>query len=43
MHNAAITAAALAIIGAVVLWRIGPDWRAWIGLLAADVILRRTP
>lgn len=36
-------ATALTLAGAVVWWRLGPDWRAWIGLLAADVILRRTP
>ena len=43
MHNAAITAAALAVAGVVALWRIGPDWRAFAVAIAGDIILRRNP
>lgn len=33
----------LAVVGAVVWWRIGPEWRTHTLAIAGDIILRRNP
>ena len=36
-------ATALALVGAVVWWRIGPEWRTHALAITGDIILRREP
>ena len=36
-------ATALAVVGAVLWWRIGPEWRTHTLAIAGDIILRRNP
>lgn len=37
------TAALLTLVGAVVWWRIGPEWRTHTLAIAGDIIHRREP